>query len=189
MGNGSTLNLNKAGGSGDKKGAGLTVPLSMSASRPQSSHTTTDVFKIYPVMEGSGLGPSGRKTVLGFRTVVVQRTQLRKMEKEIEKALQRHSNDQSQPRSRSVTRIGTGRGMITSAPYNFVAMQEVVSVDKSLLEELTEIFQRWKNLTVEVPCRKNILRALAKMLRADTPEPSASRKKLLIRERCPHCDS
>ncbi|CAO3569333.1 unnamed protein product [Mortierella alpina] len=41
----------------------------------------------YPPMEGSGPVSTGLRGVLGFRTVVVQRTQLRKMEKEVEKAL------------------------------------------------------------------------------------------------------
>lgn len=183
LGNDSTLNLNKTPqisgvGSGIKKAAAPSAsqpPLSNTL-RPHSTQTTTDVFKSSPATEGSGSAPPGRKTVLGFRTVVVQRTQLRKMEKEIEKALLRHANDQIQPRSRTVSRIGTGtRGAITSSPYNFIALQENVSVDKNFIEDLTEILQRWKSLTVEVPCKKNILRALSKMLRVDHQEPLSSR--------------
>ncbi|KAF9984063.1 hypothetical protein BGZ75_004373 [Mortierella antarctica] len=127
----------------------------------------------YPPMESSGPLSTGLRGVLGFRTVVVQRTQLRKMEKEIEKALSRHINDQGQPRARTVARIGTGaRGMISGNTYNLMAMQqETTSVDRALVDELADILNRWKTLIVEVPCKADILKSLAKMLLADRPEP------------------
>ncbi|KAG0277970.1 hypothetical protein BGZ95_004993 [Linnemannia exigua] len=122
-------------------------------------------------MEGLGTVSTGLRGVLGFRTAVVQRTQLRKMEKEIEKALARHASDQSQPRSRTVARIGTGtRGMIPGASYNLMAF-DVGTVDRSLVEELSDILTRWKALTVEVPCKSEIFRALSKMLLASRTEP------------------
>ncbi|KAG0253183.1 hypothetical protein BG011_006509, partial [Mortierella polycephala] len=143
-----------------------------SSSRPPST-TQTEPSKTFPGMEDIGSTPAtGLRGVLGFRTVVVQRTQLRKMEKEIEKALARHANDQSQPRSRTVARMGTGtRVMIPGAPYNLMVMPEPTNVDRSLVDELSDILLRWKNLTVEVPCKPAIFRTLAKMLLADRPEP------------------
>ncbi|KAF9955542.1 hypothetical protein BGZ72_003631 [Mortierella alpina] len=127
----------------------------------------------YPPMEGSGPVSTGLRGVLGFRTVVLQRTQLRKMEKEIEKALSRHINDQNQPRARTVARIGTGaRGMISGNTYNLMAMQqETTSADRALVDELADILNRWKALIVEVPCKADILKTLAKMLLADRAEP------------------
>ncbi|KAF9194469.1 hypothetical protein BGZ51_009549 [Haplosporangium sp. Z 767] len=143
-----------------------------SSSRPPST-TQTEPSKALSGMEDTGSTPAtGLRGVLGFRTVVVQRTQLRKMEKEIEKALARHANDQSQPRSRAVARMGTStRGMIPGAPYNLMVMPEPTNVDRSLVDELSDILLRWKNLTVEVPCKPVIFRTLAKMLLADRPEP------------------
>ena len=95
------------------------------------------------------------------------------MEKEIEKALSRHINDQNQPRARTVARIGTGaRGMISGNTYNLMAMQqETTSADRALVDELADILNRWKALIVEVPCKADVLKTLAKMLLADRAEP------------------
>ncbi|KAF9132432.1 hypothetical protein BGW39_000145 [Mortierella sp. 14UC] len=141
-------------------------------SRPlTASNPITDQPRTFPTMEGLGTVSTGLRGVLGFRTAVVQRTQLRKMEKDIEKALARHASDQSQPRSRTVARIGTGtRGMIPGASYNMMAF-DVNTVDRSLIEELSDILTRWKALTVEVPCKNEIFRALSKMLLASRTEP------------------
>ncbi|KAG0375632.1 hypothetical protein BGX24_008839, partial [Mortierella sp. AD032] len=136
-----------------------------------ANNPITDQPRTFPTMEGLGTVSTGLRGVLGFRTAVVQRTQLRKMEKEIEKALARHASDQSQPRSRTVARIGTGtRGMIPGASYNLMAF-DVGTVDRSLVEELSDILTRWKALTVEVPCKSEIFRALSKMLLASRTEP------------------
>ncbi|ORZ15402.1 hypothetical protein BCR41DRAFT_353710 [Lobosporangium transversale] len=123
--------------------------------------------------DNSGAGgtvSTGIRGVLGFRTVVMQRTQLRKMEKEIEKALARHANDQIQPRSRSVARIGAGtRGMIPGASYSL--MVEPSSVDRAFIEDMIDILNRWKSLTVEIPFKPEILKTMSKMLRTDRSEP------------------
>ncbi|KAG0215733.1 hypothetical protein BGX33_000899 [Mortierella sp. NVP41] len=141
-------------------------------SRP-ASNAMTEPPRTFPTMEGLGTVSTGLRGVLGFRTAVVRRTQLRKMEKEIEKALARHASDQSQPpRSRTVARIGTGtRGMIPGASYNLMVFPEVNTVDRSLVEELSDILTRWKALMVEVPCKSEIFRALSKMLLANRTEP------------------
>ncbi|KAG0045142.1 hypothetical protein BGZ83_009603 [Gryganskiella cystojenkinii] len=128
----------------------------------------------YPVMEGSGPVSTGLRGVLGFRTVVVQRTQLRKMEKEIEKALTKRQNEYYQPRSRNVARIGTGtRGMsmLPGASYNIMATPEPFSIDRSFVDDMSDILNRWRNLTVEVPCKTELLRTMTKMLLADRAEP------------------
>ncbi|KAG9067454.1 hypothetical protein KI688_012237 [Linnemannia hyalina] len=136
-----------------------------------ASNPITDQHRTFPTMEGLGTVSTGLRGVLGFRTAVVQRTQLRKMEKEIEKALARHASDQSQPRSRTVARIGTGtRGMIPGASYNLMVFDTGI-VDRSLVEELSDILTRWKALIVEVPCKSEIFRALSKMLLASRTEP------------------
>ncbi|KAG0296788.1 hypothetical protein BGZ96_008516 [Linnemannia gamsii] len=136
-----------------------------------ASKPITDQPRTFPTMEGIGTVSTGLRGVLGFRTAVVQRTQLRKMEKEIEKALARHASDQSQPRSRTVARIGTGtRGMIPGASYNLMAF-DLGTVDRSLIEELSDILTRWKALMVELPCKNEIFRALSKMLLASRTEP------------------
>ncbi|KAG0015190.1 hypothetical protein BGZ82_001511, partial [Podila clonocystis] len=109
--------------------------------------------------------------VLGFRTVVLQRTQLRKMEKEIEKAIARQTNETSQPRSRTTARIGTGtRGMIPGATYTIMNV-EPGSLDRAFLDDLSDILTRWKSLTVEVPCRTEIFRVFSKMLLSNRSEP------------------
>ncbi|KAF9928463.1 hypothetical protein FBU30_002365 [Linnemannia zychae] len=141
------------------------------SSRQPINHPATDQLKTFPPIEGSGTVSTGLRGVLGFRTAVVQRTQLRKMEKEIEKALSRHASDQTQPRSRTVARIGTGtRGMIPGASYNLMAF-DVTTVDRSLIEELSDILTRWRQLMVEVPCKNEIFRTLSKMLLASKIEP------------------
>lgn len=113
--------------------------------------------------------------VLGFRTVVLQRTQLRKMEKEIEKAIGRLTNENSQPRSRTTARIGTGtRGMIPGATYTIMNV-EPGSLDRSFLDDLSDILTRWKSLTVEVPCRTEIFRVFSKMLLSNRLEPLSSK--------------
>jgi len=159
--------------------AGNTIPLSVIqkqqpslASLQGQPNTTNELPKMYPVMEGSGPVSTGLRGVLGFKTVVVQRTQLRKMEKEIEKALARRQNDQYQPRMRTAARIGTGtRGMIPGASYNIMSTPDPVAVDRSFLDELSDILMRWRNLTVEVPCKGELLQTFTKMLLADRPEP------------------
>lgn len=139
------------------------------------SNPITDQPRTFPTMEGLGTVSTGLRGVLGFRTAVVQRTQLRKMEKEIEKALARHASDQSQPRSRTVARIGTGtRGMIPGASYNLMVF-DTSSVDRGLIEELSDILTRWKALIVEVPCKSEIFQALSKMLLASRTEPLSSK--------------
>lgn len=139
------------------------------------SNPITDQSRTFPTMEGLGTVSTGLRGVLGFRTAVVQRTQQRKMEKEIEKALARHASDQSQPRSRTVARIGTGtRGMIPGASYNLMAF-DASSVDRGLIEELSDILTRWKALLVEVPCKSEIFRTLSKMLLASRTEPLSSK--------------
>lgn len=116
--------------------------------------------------------------VLGFRTVVLQRTQLRKMEKEIEKAITRFANETSQPRSRTAARIGTGtRGMIPGATYT-IMNAEPGSLDRAFLDDLSDILTRWKSLTVEVPCRTEIFRVFSKMFLSNRLEPLSS--KLMI---------
>ncbi|KAF9393611.1 hypothetical protein CPC16_001601 [Podila verticillata] len=116
--------------------------------------------------------------VLGFRTVVLQRTQLRKMEKEIEKAIARLANDTGQPRSRTAARIGTGtRGMIPGATYT-IMNAEPGSLDRAFLDDLSDILTRWKSLTVEVPCRTEIFRVFSKMFLSNRQEPLSS--KLMI---------
>ncbi|KAF9208081.1 hypothetical protein BGZ49_009870 [Haplosporangium sp. Z 27] len=152
---------------------------------------TTDQLRTYPLMStesskpragvgvGVGAGPvsTGIRGVLGFRTVVVQRTQLRKMEKEIEKALLRHANEQIQPRSRTVPKIGTtvrgARGVMPGGSYSIMPMQEPSAVDKSLIDDIAEILNRWKGLTVEVPCRIEILQTLARMLQIDSSDSTS----------------
>lgn len=119
--------------------------------------------------------------VLGFRTVVLQRTQLRKMEKEIEKAIARLANETSQPRSRTAARMGTGtRGMIPGATYT-IMNAEPGSLDRAFLDDLSDIFTRWKSLTVEVPCRTEIFRVFSKMFLSNRQEPLSS--KLMIESR------
>ncbi|KAG0082753.1 hypothetical protein BGZ92_011431 [Podila epicladia] len=109
--------------------------------------------------------------VLGFRTVVLQRTQLRKMEKEIEKAIGRLTNEISQPRSRTTARIGTGpRGMIPGTTYTIMNV-EPGTLDHAFLDDLSDILTRWKSLTVEVPCRAEILRVFSKMLLSNRLDP------------------
>ncbi|KAF9302452.1 hypothetical protein BGZ74_005326, partial [Mortierella antarctica] len=109
--------------------------------------------------------------VLGFRTVVLQRTQLRKMEKEIEKAIGRLTNETSQPRSRTTARIGTGpRGMIPGATYTIMNV-EPGTLDRAFLDDLSDILTRWKSLTVEVPCRAEIFRVFSKMLLSNRLDP------------------
>ncbi|KAF9154391.1 hypothetical protein BG015_001079 [Linnemannia schmuckeri] len=143
----------------------------LSSGRFPTSNPITDQPRTFPTMEGLGTVSTGLRGVLGFRTAVVQRTQLRKMEKEIEKALARHASDQSQPRSRTVARIGTGtRGMIPGASYNLMVF-DTGTIDRSLIEELSDILTRWKALMVEVPCKSEIFRALSKMLVASRTEP------------------
>ncbi|OAQ29570.1 hypothetical protein K457DRAFT_32202 [Linnemannia elongata AG-77] len=171
-----TLATGSGGAVGRGVGQGSThPPAEMKAatgnSRFPASNPITEHPRTFPTMEGLGTVSTGLRGVLGFRTAVVQRTQLRKMEKEIEKALARHASDQSQPRSRTVARIGTGtRGMIPGASYNLMAF-DTGTIDRSLVEELSDILTRWKALIVEVPCKNEIFRALSKMLLASRTEP------------------
>lgn len=151
----------------------------LSNGRFPASNPITDQPRTFPTMEGIGTVSTGLRGVLGFRTAVVQRTQLRKMEKEIEKALVRHASDQSQPRSRTVARIGTGtRGMIPGATYNLMAF-DLGTVDRGLVEELSDILTRWKALMVELPCKSEIFRALSKMLLASRAEPLSSKENVM----------
>ncbi|KAG0004625.1 hypothetical protein BGZ79_008697 [Entomortierella chlamydospora] len=163
---------------------------------------TADQSRVYPQMPteslgagvglgagtGTGTGPvsTGIRGVLGFRTVVVQRTQLRKMEKEIEKALHRYTNEQSQTRSRSVPKIGTAvrgaRGMIPGGAYSIMTIQEPNSADKSFIDEISDILTRWKSLTVEIPYKIDILRTLARMLQVDRPDPGYRKHNSLYTE-------
>jgi hypothetical protein len=155
------------------------IRAALGTGRFPASNPITDQPRTFPTMEGLGTVSTGLRGVLGFRTAVVQRTQLRKMEKEIEKALARHASDQSQPRSRTVARIGTGtRGMIPGASYNLMAF-DVGTVDRSLVEELSDILTRWKALIVEVPCKSEIFRALSKMLLASRTDPLSSKEDLI----------
>ncbi|KAF9358561.1 hypothetical protein BGX26_001450 [Mortierella sp. AD094] len=160
--------------------------------RPAVGHTT-DQSRVYPPVPteslgtgvglgsgaGTGTGPvsTGIRGVLGFRTVVVQRTQLRKMEKEIEKALHRYTNEQTQTRSRTVPKIGTAvrgaRGMMPGGSYSIMTIQEPNSADKSFIDEISDILTRWKGLTVEIPCKIDILRTLTRMLQIDRPDPGS----------------
>ncbi|KAF9116858.1 hypothetical protein BGX27_009739 [Mortierella sp. AM989] len=158
----------------------------------------TDQSRTYPLVSTEGLGigagvgagtgtgtgtgsvSTSIRGVLGFRNVVVQRTQLRKMEKEIEKVILRYANDQTQPRSRTTPKIATAargaRGMMPGTSYNLLTMPESSSVDRNFIDEISEILTRWKGLTAELPCRIDILRILARMLQIDRPE-AVSRKR------------
>lgn len=151
--NGSTVTLTKAPTSGES------TPKSGSIQLDPSLPLSTSI-----------------RGVLGFRTVVLQRTQLRKMEKEIEKAIARFANEASQPRSRTAAaRIGTGtRGMIPGATYTIMNV-EPGSLDRAFLDDLSEILTRWKNLTVEVPCRTEIFRVFSKMFLSNRLEPLSSK--------------
>ncbi|GJJ73116.1 hypothetical protein EMPS_05474 [Entomortierella parvispora] len=164
------------------------IPLSMIqkqqpplASLQGQTNAANELPKVYPVMEGTGPVSTGLRGVLGFRTVVVQRTQLRKMEKEIEKALARRQNDQLQPRMRTAARIGTGtRGIIPGASYNLMSIPDPVAVDRSFLDDLSDTLTRWRTLTVEVPCKSELLRTFSKMLLADRPEPLSRADSLAV---------
>ncbi|KAF9308886.1 hypothetical protein BG006_005247, partial [Podila minutissima] len=93
------------------------------------------------------------------------------MEKEIEKAMGRLTNETSQPRSRTTARIGTGpRGMIPGATYTIMNV-EPGTLDRAFLDDLSDILTRWKSLTVEVPCRAEIFRVFSKMLLSNRLDP------------------
>ncbi|KAG0306222.1 hypothetical protein BGZ98_002776 [Dissophora globulifera] len=143
--------------------------LPLSSTLRHSSGVSGDQYR---ALEASGAVSTGIRGVLGFRTVVVQRTQLRRMEKEIEKALARHAGDYTQPRSRTVGRMGTAtRGMIPGATYSLMVAQEPSTPDRFLIDELSDVLVRWKSLVVDIPFKTDILRTLSKMLQANRPEP------------------
>ncbi|KAG0237709.1 hypothetical protein BGW42_000115 [Actinomortierella wolfii] len=124
-------------------------------------------------VETTGTFSSGLRGVLGFRAVVEQRTHLRRMEKEIEKILSRHATDSANYQwIRAATRIrsDTTRGLIPGAPYPMtIPPTEDISPDMAFLTDLSDTLSRWKNLTVEVPFKEDILKEFAQMLRADRP--------------------
>ncbi|KAF9438530.1 hypothetical protein BGZ76_007061 [Entomortierella beljakovae] len=131
---------------------------------------------------GTGVGSSSGPTVFrSFRAVVVQ-AQLKKMEKEIEKALYRYGSD-SQAKSRTVPKIsgaarGT-RGIMTGGSYAMVTVQEPVSAAKIFIDEISDIINRWKEIKSEIPCRIEVLRALAKTQRVDSPDPTRHTRDVL----------